>query len=170
MMGTESHNPQLSVPFCLFICFFLSACAASVQNTVIPSPQVSIPTEPQNPTQPPASTPTPTCVDGLAFVGDVTIPDFSIVTPGSSLDKQWRFQNSGSCNWDSRYRLRLVGGNPLGASTEQALFPARAGFQVILQILFIAPTEPGEYVSEWQVFDAKGIPFGEMFFMKVIVQ
>jgi hypothetical protein len=169
-MGTETQKTQFSVLICLCICLFLTACAASVQSTVTPSLQVSIPTETQNPTQPPASTPTPTCMDNLTFVEDVTIPDFSIVTPGSSLDKQWRVQNSGSCNWDSHYRLRLVGGNPLGASTEQALFPARAGLQAILQVLFIAPMEPGEYLSEWQVFDAKGIPFGEMFFIKVIVQ
>lgn len=169
-MGTETQNSQLSVPICLSICLFLTACAASVQSTVPPSTLVLIPTETQIPTQPPASTPTPICMDDLTFVEDVTIPDFSIVAPGSSLDKQWRVQNTGSCNWDSRYRLRLVGGNPLGASTEQALFPARAGLQAILQVLFIAPMEPGEYLSEWQVFDAKGIPFGEMFFIKVIVQ
>lgn len=170
MMGTETQNTHLSVPVCFSICFLLTACAASVQSTSTPSIQASISTQTQIPTQPPASSPTPICMDDLTFVEDVTIPDFSIVPPGSSLDKQWRVQNSGSCNWDDRYRLRLVGGNPLGASTEQALFPARAGMQAILQILFIAPMEPGEYLSEWQVFDANGIPFGEMFFIKVIVQ
>lgn len=58
----------------------------------------------------------------------------------------------------------------MGASPEQALYPARAGMQVIVRIYFTAPLEAGEYFSEWQAFDAKGIPFGEVFFIKIIVQ
>jgi hypothetical protein len=100
----------------------------------------------------------------------VTIPDYSIVAPGSTLDKQWLVQNSGSCNWDNRYRLRLIEGDALGASPEQALFPARAGLQATLRIVFTAPPEAGEYLSEWQAFDAQGIPFGESFFIKIVVQ
>jgi hypothetical protein len=116
------------------------------------------------------STPTLACIDGLAFVVDLTIPDYSVVTPGSTLDKQWLVQNSGSCNWDSHYRLRLVNGDVLGTSPEQLLYPARAGTKVSLQIVFIAPLEAGEYYSEWQAFDPKGIPFGETVFIKIIVQ
>ena len=169
-MGTETQEKLHSVPICLFICLILSACVGNIQITSTPSVQVLIPPETQIPTYPPLITPTPICMDNLTFVDDVTIPDFSIVTPGISLDKQWLVQNSGSCNWDSRYRLRLVGGNPLGASPEQALYPARAGMQAILEIQFSAPVEPGEYLSEWQAFDAKGIPFGDIFFVTVIVQ
>jgi hypothetical protein len=99
----------------------------------------------------------------------VTIPDYTVVAPGSSLDKQWLVQNSGSCNWDNRYRLRLVSGDPLGVSPEQALYPARAGTQATLRILFTAPLEAGEYVSEWQTFDPNEIPFGESFVIKIIV-
>jgi hypothetical protein len=101
---------------------------------------------------------------------DVTIPDNSIVAPGSTLDKQWLVQNSGSCNWDNHYRLRLINGDTLGASPEQALFPARAGMQATLHTVFTAPLEAGDYISEWQAFDAKGIPFGESFFIKITVQ
>ena len=92
------------------------------------------------------------------------------MAPGSSLDKQWLVQNNGTCNWDARYRLRLVSGDPLGAATEMALFPARAGTQATLRILFTAPQPDGEYVSEWQAFDASGVPFGESFVIKIVVQ
>ena len=169
-MDPEIQKKQRSVSICLYICLFMASCAGSNQNASAPSLEVLIPTETQIPTYPPLLTPTPTCMDNLTFVDDVTLPDLSIVAPGSSLDKQWLVQNSGSCNWDSRYLLRLVGVNPLGVSPEQALYPARAGMQAILQIQFSSPMEPGEYLSEWQAFDAKGIPFGEMFFISVIVQ
>jgi hypothetical protein len=86
-----------------------------------------------------------------------------------TLDKQWLVQNSGTCNWDSRYRLRLVGGDAMSASLEQALYPARTGMQATLRIIFTATSQPGEYLSEWQAFDPQGIPFGETFFIKIIV-
>jgi len=125
---------------------------------------------PPTSTFPPQPTPTIVCTDNLGFIEDVTIPDNSVVVPGKSLDKQWLVQNSGDCNWDARYRLRLISGDALGAPTEQALFPARAGTQATIQILFTAPQEAGNYVSEWQVFDANGIPFGDSFFIKIVVQ
>jgi hypothetical protein len=159
-----------------YVLIFLSACGNSTSptpslipvlpSTIVPVQQTITPvaTQPIRPTQ------TPTCVDNLTFVDDATIPDGTIVAPGSSLDKQWLVQNSGSCNWDSRYRLRFISGDKLGASIEQALYPARAGSQANLRILFVAPQSDGEYLSEWQAFDSNGIPFGDSFFIKVVVQ
>ena len=93
-----------------------------------------------------------------------------MVAPGSLLDKQWLVQNSGDCNWDSRYRLRLISGDALGAATEQALYPARAGTQAAIRMLFTAPQDSGVYVSEWQAFDPNGVPFGKSFYIKIEVQ
>ena len=114
--------------------------------------------------------PTPICTNNLSFIKDVTIPDGTVVAPGSILDKQWLVQNSGNCNWDTHYRLQFISGDALGATTEQAIFPARAGTQATLRILFTAPQEAGEYISEWQAFDAHGIAFGDSFFIKIQVQ
>jgi hypothetical protein len=176
-MDTVKHNQLFLLSICFFL-FVLSACGQSISSpTVVPPTLIpTVPTQTTIPTEtalPPLLiflTPTPTCIDGLTFVADVTIPDNTIVAPGSTLDKQWLVQNSGSCNWDSLYRLRLINEVTLGASPEQALYPARAGMQATLQIIFTAPLEAGEYVSEWQAFDAKGLPFGDAFFIKIVVQ
>lgn len=158
----------------IFILLALAACGPAPSGTPYLPPAPA-----PNATPPPtASLPRPTvetlpdsiCTNDLAFVDDLTIPDGTLVAPGSLLDKQWLVQNAGDCNWDSRYRLRFVGGYMLGAAEEQALYPAVAGAQVILRILFIAPAEAGEYVSIWQAFDPDGLPFGEAFLIKVIVQ
>ena len=169
-MDTEKRIKLTSVSICVYLWLFLSACGET--SSVLSTPLIPdiVPTETSFSSLPFFPTPTLICINGLAFLDDVTIPDYSTVTPGSTLDKQWLVQNTGSCNWDRRYRLLLVGGNELGASTEQALYPGRAGTQVTLQIIFTAPLEPGEYFSEWQSFDASGIPFGEAFFIKIIVQ
>jgi hypothetical protein len=103
-------------------------------------------------------------------VEDVTVPDGTVVLLGTSVDKQWKVTNSGTCNWDSTYRLKWVGGDPLGAATEQALYPARAGTQAILQIFFTAPNVAGTYGSTWQAFDPSGNAFGDTVYMEIVVQ
>jgi hypothetical protein len=186
-MGTEIGRMSKSVSFFMLavqtillvcICFLITACGRN--GNPVPSPSFTPPLIPSIspvfstptlvPTSPILVTPTPACISGLTFMSDVTIPDFSVVAVGTSLDKQWLVQNSGSCNWDSRYRLRLVGGDAMGASPEQALYPARTGMQATLRIVFTAPSQPGEYLSQWQAFDSQGNPFGQSFFIKIIVQ
>jgi hypothetical protein len=167
-MSTLIHAKQLSASF--FLLCLLSACGGT--TPVLPTPSLEAITPPESllPTFQVISTPTIPCENGLTFKDDLTIPDNSIVAPGSTLDKQWLVQNSGSCNWDSHYHLRLIYGNGLGASPEQALFPARAGLTALIRIIFNAPAEPGEYFSEWQAFNDQGIPFGESFLIKIVVQ
>jgi hypothetical protein len=167
----------------LFALTFASACAP--QATLTP---FRPPTQPQ-PTQilatttpvPAIYTPVPTviitatatagpCTNNLEFLEDITIPDDTVVTVGSTIDKQWLVKNSGTCNWDSTYHLIWVGGDPLSATQEQMLFPAKAGTQATLQILFTAPTTAGTYESSWQAYGPDGSAFGDPIFMKVIVQ
>jgi len=137
----------------------------NLPTMTLPNPTLTV-----RPTEAVLSTQTPVCIDNLSFVDDATIPDGTIVSPGSTLDKQWLVQNSGTCNWDGRYRLRFVSGDLLGALSEYSLYPARSGTQANLRISFIAPQEAGIYVSEWQAFNAQGIPFGDAFFIKFEVQ
>jgi hypothetical protein len=186
-MDTEKGKKAGSVSFFvlaslaitgIFSCFLLSSCGVTskslptISNDVSWTPSFApvIPTNTPVPTFLIPFTPTPNCISGLSFISDVTIPDFSIVAPGISLDKQWLVQNSGSCNWDNHYRVRLIAGDGLGASQEQALYPARSGTQATLRMIFTAPLMPGQYLSEWQAFDPQGIPFGDTFFIKIIVQ
>ncbi len=163
----------------LFGCFWLELAACGISQLPTPS---TVPITSSTSTQelltvvtptpllPSRPTPTLVCTDNLSFITDVTIPDNTVVAPGSTLDKQWLVQNSGDCNWDNRYRLRLISGDAMGATAEQSLYPARAGTQANIRILFISPQKVGEYVSEWQAFDPNGLPFGDSFFIKIIVQ
>jgi len=124
------------------------------------------------PTPPPAFvglTPTP-CTNNLTFLQDNTVPDNTTVSAGAQIDKQWLVQNSGTCNWDISYRLRHIGGDALGAPTEQTLYPARTGTQATIRILFTAPPEAGTYESAWQAFGSDGNAFGDPVFLKIIVQ
>jgi hypothetical protein len=101
---------------------------------------------------------------------DLTIEDGTVVAPGSAIDKQWLVQNTGSCNWDATYRLKWIGGDPLSAAQEQTLYPARAGTQVTLRILFTAPGSAGTYESSWQAIAPDGSLFGDPIYIKVVVE
>jgi hypothetical protein len=114
-------------------------------------------------------TPTPSCTNNLLFLDDITIPDGTLVEPEQTLDKRWSVQNNGSCNWDDRYQVRLIAGPAMGMPNQQALNPALSGTEVVIRMVFIAPNEPGNFRSAWQAYGPQGNPFGDPFFIDILV-
>jgi hypothetical protein len=132
-------------------------------TTPIPDLYTTVPT----PTMTATATPGP-CTNDLKFIQDVTIPDGTTVPLSGTIDKQWLVNNSGTCNWDATYRLKWISGDPLGATQEQILYPARAGTQATLHIIFTAPPTEGTFESAWQAYGPDGTPFGDTVFMKIV--
>ena len=165
----------------LLVIIFASACSPQSTPTPFRPPTQPGPTPILSTTTPiPAlytAIPTPTitvtitgpCTNNLKYLDDITIKDNTSVLPGASIAKQWLVKNSGTCNWDSTYRLKWIGGDPLSAAQEQILYPARAGTQATLRVLFTAPTIDGSYESAWLAYDPNGIAFGDQVNMKIIV-
>jgi hypothetical protein len=148
-----------------------TAPAALIEPTFIIQPTqnvVVIQTTPLPTIVPPTLSPEE-CVSNLTFVDDLTIPDGDFVTYGATIDKQWLVQNSGTCNWDDKYRLRHIGGGELGAPEEIMLYPAKSGAQAVIQINFTVPFTDGEYESAWQAFDSVGLAFGDPVYIRVNV-
>ena len=114
-------------------------------------------------------TSTPTCTNNLTYVQDLTVFDGTNVSPGQPIDKQWLVNNSGTCNWDSRYRLKLISGDVMAAPVEQTLYPAHAGAQAKLRILFTAPQDAGTYQSTWQAIAPDGTAFGAVVSIQITV-
>ncbi len=180
---------RLPLGLCLILfptIFFAQACAPQTTSTPFRPPTALPPTQPLSTTTPvpvaplapftpqpaptaPATASVGVCANDLTFVNDITFDDNTSVLPNASIDKQWLVQNSGACNWDSSYRLKWVGGSPLGAADEQLLYPARAGTQAKLRIHFTAPAEAGFFESAWQAVDPNGNIFGELIFIKIVV-
>mgnify|MGYP001121421203 CR=1 FL=1 len=120
-----------------------------------------------------ASTPLPTrqpnCDNQLQFLDDLTIPDGMEVSPGQELTKRWLISNDGSCNWNRSYSLQLISGLSLGASKKQELYPARQSAEAVIEILFRAPDNPGNYNSWWQAYDPDGNRFGDPIYIEITV-
>lgn len=191
-MRHNSHPGRLTktwgnFPLFLPSLLILAALGLILQGCTLQAPQKSAPQTTQRPVflaptaVPPATitpqpvqieqrpTPTIPCVDGLVFVSDLTIPDGSSIQPGSSVDKRWEVENSGTCNWSEGYTLRLVAGDELGAQPDQPLIPARSSTKAVIRILFQAPPESGQYRSAWQAHNPTGDPFGDPIYMDIEV-
>jgi len=183
---------QYTIPIVYCVFLFLAGCApkqapplfipptnSKIQPTQLPSLVLPTPTEvvldqaqtaaPGETDTPAAASPTPGCNDSLKFLEDITIPDGTNVTPGQSIDKQWRVQNTGSCDWDDRYRLKLVSGDPLGLPTEMPLYPARAGAEAVIDMTLTAPQAAGTYHTAWQAYNPDGTAFDEPIYVEIIV-
>jgi hypothetical protein len=117
----------------------------------------------------PSPTPGGPCINNAHFVADVTVPDGTQYMPGQPVDKQWRVKNTGTCDWDADYRLVLVSGNAMGAPSEVALYPAKAGSEAVLELNMIAPADPGAYTGRWQARSPSAKLFGDRVFVTINV-
>ena len=183
-MSADRLTPRLVSAFILIL-LLTSACGADTTPTPFRPPTESYAQTSPLPTSQFAATladifPTPTflpglptaavpCTDELAFLSDLTYPDGTVVLPGVTLNKQWLVQNSGTCNWDSRYTLQFVGGDSLGAAESIPLYPARAGARITLSIQFVTPGFAGTYESQWQAVAPDGTAFGDAVYVLITV-
>jgi len=110
----------------------------------------------------PTSTPvTPASCNRAQFITDVTIPDGTVINPGSVFSKTWRLKNVGTCTWTTSYMLLFdtgaIMGGPASVNLPNTVLP---GQTVDLTINLTAPTTGGSYRGYWKFKDANGIPFG----------
>jgi len=175
--------PSRNLFLMLVILISVSACSPATTPTPFIPPTAQAPLiEPTfiiNPTQNVVviqTTPLPTiiptinptdCINNLTFINDLTIPDNTSIAYGTTIDKQWLVQNSGTCNWNANYHLKHINGAALGAPEEIALYPAKSGIQATIQIIFTAPFTDGPYESAWQAFDPSGLAFGEPIYIRI---
>ena len=136
------------------------------------TPEKTATTEPTiEPTIEPTSEGQSACTDAIQYIQDTTYPDNSSVIAGQAIEKQWLVENTGDCNWDSRYSLKLIEGySALGATTEVPLFSVPAGTQVNITINFSAPYEAGIYQTAWQAYNPQGLAFGLPIYMLIQVE
>jgi hypothetical protein len=114
--------------------------------------------------------------DRAAFVSDVTIPDGTVLTAGSSFTKTWQLKNDGTCGWDSTYQVVFYSGNQMGAPISQALTTSTIapGQTVNISVTMTAPTVDGTYYGYWVLQNASGQNFGvdsagSPFYVQVVV-
>jgi len=98
--------------------------------------------------------------DNAAYVADVTIPDGTTIAAGKSFDKTWTLQNTGSCAWNTSYKLAFFGGEGMGGSAASVPTTVSSGGQVNITVKLTAPSSTGSYTGSWRMQNDKGAGFG----------
>lgn len=95
------------------------------------------------------------------FIADVTFPDGSILSPGSTFIKTWRIKNVGTCTWNSEYQLVFESGDAMNGPAYQQLTNIHIppGETLDISIQLTAPDKPGTYRGDWKF---RG-PYGDIF-------
>jgi hypothetical protein len=145
--------------------------APAEATTELPPPTKTFTSTP-TPTQ--SQIPVPCYLATLVF--DNTIPDGTMIQPGTSFFKTWLLRNEGSCTWDAGYQIVFVSGDPM---SEQQFFPWEGGSvsygdSVKVSVDLVAPYEPGTYQSNFMILAPDGTYFGvgtknTAFWTKIVV-
>jgi hypothetical protein len=121
----------------------------------------------------PANTMVPTsgsCMNDSKFVLDVNVPDGTHLAPGAAFTKTWRLRNSGTCTWDTSYRLTFIAGEPMNGPQSMTLSETvLPGAEVDISIALIAPQADGTYQGQWQLVAPDGTPFGAKPYVEIEV-
>ena len=103
--------------------------------------------------------------NSLAFEGDATIPDGTVLAPGTNFVKQWAVKNTGNCTWDDGYTLVYIGGttpnlDPVNVKIKNKSDFVAPGQGINLGVNLTTPCTPGEYNGTWRMQNDKGYFFG----------
>jgi hypothetical protein len=117
------------------------------------------------------------CTNSIEFVEDLGVPDGTVFGPGNQFTASWRLRNNGTCPWTTEYSLAFVGGDQLGGPESVPLPNVVAPGQTVdVSVDLVAPEQPGDYRSNWQIADADGQPFGingvieDAFWVQIVVE
>jgi hypothetical protein len=154
--------------------------AASAPTSTATKPVTPTPEATEGPDEPTATSEIPleasptqiTCDDSNFDPNtvDVTYPDRTEVTPGQDFVKTWKIKNTGSCTWGTGYTVIFAYGEKMSGVAEPLTGAVAPGEEVEISVRFKAPTEVGEYSSTWRMANASGNPFGEQFYVLIVVR
>jgi hypothetical protein len=142
-----------------------------------PSEAQKPPVQP-TPAPPQPTPPPPACVDGAAWVADLSYNDNSmqnppVMQPGQPFTKGWRMKNSGTCVWTTGYQLAYSSGNVPAAQMGGQPIPVtknvNPGETFDFQVNLVAPVAPGTYQGFWNMRNAPNQKFGETVWVGITV-
>jgi len=114
------------------------------------------------------SNPVSSC-NASVYVSDVTIPDNTVMAPGAGFVKTWALQNTGTCTWDTTYKLVYISGNLMGGAATKLTSSVAPSQQVQVSVSLTTPTTAGTYTGYWRLADGQGNAFGGSVTVVIVV-
>lgn len=99
--------------------------------------------------------------DKAYFISDVTIPDGTNFSGGTTFTKTWRLLNNGTCTWTTSYSLVFYNGEKMGGPDSVPLtVNVEPGQRVNISVTLTAPSTPGTVRGYWMLKNSSGGVFG----------
>ena len=99
-----------------------------------------------------------------------TIPDNTKFSAGDTFTKSWTLKNTGTCDWNTDYRLSFKSGDKMGAESYVKISEETdPGETIKIEVDMTAPASKGTYKGIWQMETNKGIKFGQVW-VQIIVE
>jgi hypothetical protein len=169
--GASTPEPTATIDVAPIQTDAVSTFAAGLTQTAFlqptETPTITLtPTQASTPTRgtpvPPAGglVPAASC-NGLIYIKDVTIPDNTLMVPGQTFTKTWKVRNSGTCAWDSDFKLASTGGEAMGGTAKTLGQNVAPGAEIDISIPMTAPNKTGTVRGNWRMSTAGGAFFGD---------
>lgn len=160
--GAESTSAAQTVEAQLTqIAWNPTATQAAPTATVAAQPtSTTAPTTAPTKTATPTATSKPVPCNSVQFIQDMTVPDGSEFSPGTTFLKVWRIKNVGTCTWNKDYTVSFDGGDQMGGATFDMPENVSPGEQIDIAIEMKSPNSKGSYKGFWMLRDADGGKFG----------
>ncbi|MEI8133287.1 MAG: NBR1-Ig-like domain-containing protein [Leptolinea sp.] len=88
-----------------------------------------------------------------------SLADGTTLTRGQDFDVKWVIKNQGVRNWNDQFYIRYISGVKCTHFDRVMLSPVNKGDETTFIGDFIAPTNPGFYVTQWGLVNDDGVPF-----------
>lgn len=102
----------------------------------------------------------PTTCDKAQFIANITVPPGTVMSPGATFLKTWRFTNVGTCSWNGTSLVFYDGTNMSTATSFQLSVSVQMGQTVDISLPMTAPMGSGSYRGFWMFMNANGELFG----------
>jgi len=144
-----------------------TSAPAGATLTMTPSPTATVVIPTATATATSTNTPLPTATstsipcNQAKFEADVTIPDNTQLSPGTSITKTWRLKNIGTCTWTTDYSLAFYNGASMSGPAAVNLTSSVAPGQTVdISVNLVAPASAGTYTGYWKLRTNTGATFG----------
>ena len=103
------------------------------------------------------------------FLRDVTIKDGTVLMPGETFKKIWRFENTGSCAWKKDYNIIFVSGLKMDGETTTINQYVAPGKTADIHLALTAPDVEGTFTGYWMLANENEKGFGEVVYVQIVV-
>ena len=103
------------------------------------------------------------CTNSFAYVSDVNVPDGASITRNTVFTKSWYITNTGTCTWNSNYKMVYYSGDQVGTAEEFSFLGSdyyiKPGESTVVSVEIQASDQVNaRYTTQW----AMKTPSGEI--------